>query len=248
MWYYQAKAGTWSLSVLFQNVVLFTEIHLQYLSSMHNVAFFPSLPLTERQKNKIILKIQPCFLYIKLQCCSWMAQQGVHSSWMVKLSLPLLIPIATQVSWGPEQQICFHSGTRHLFPLTHFPGVVPYTHWLQSGICRFLLLKAWFRWGCLDHFKSCLSSESQLPVWGWSSLPHHNNDSFLSFCWGFAAVCLQTQSSKSPFHHGSSCLPALPAQIMLPAAFALWQTLRQVKPQETELPRLRKHCLSSLPN
>lgn len=68
-------------------------------------------------------------LFTAAECLNW-----AYPSWV--------LPIATQVSWGPEQQICFHSGTKHLFFLTHFPGVVPYTHWLQSGVCRFLLLKA----------------------------------------------------------------------------------------------------------
>lgn len=128
--------------------------------------------------------------------------------------------IATQVSWGPEHTF---------FPLTHFLSVVPHT--VQSRFCRFLLLRASFWWGCLDNFNSCLSSEYQFLVWGWLSLPHCNNASFLSFCWRFAGACLQTWSGKSPFHHSSSSLPALPAQHMLPAASALWQN-----PQASEIP------------
>lgn len=168
-------------------------------------------------------------------------------------------------SWGPAycNSGVLRSRTVNMFPLWNqtcfFPHTLPRSGALQTLTvqfcsCRFLLLKAWLRWGCLDHFNSCLNSEdiwSQLPVWGWLSPPHCNTDSFLSFCWRFAAVCLQTWSSKIPFHHSSSCLPALPTQCMLPAAFALWK-----KPQPSEIPgdraaqaeEMRKNCLSSLPN
>lgn len=149
-----------------------------------------------------------------------------------------LFTSAERLNWTPSSvlpmatlglQICFHPGTRHLFPLplprcgASHPLAATQHLWIpppQKGLSGSFqeLSKLWI---------------PALSV-GALCLPHCSNDSFLSFSWRSAAVCLQVSSSKSPFHHSSSCLPALPAQCLLPAAFALWQD-----PQASEIPRDR---------
>lgn len=218
---------------------------------MHNVAFFPSLPLAERQKkNEIKTNLTLFFFTLSSSPVHGWLSRAIHKNWVVEQSLPLLIPAyCNSGALGSRTANMFPLWNQTPFFLTHFPGVVPYTHWL----CNL---------ANVDSSSSKRGSDGA--VWITSIVVYALNPSsqcggdypfptaIMTIFWAFPedlqqSVCRHEVQKAPSTIAVLAYLPSLhSACFQLPLLSD--KTLRQVKPQEIELPRLRKHCLSSLPN